>query len=74
MRIRGIPNLVVYNHPVTPEVKVVGEVRRFPPSRVGVALRETVPLVEKVEEKAEEVEENVESAAKKEEEKEAVAA
>lgn len=74
MRIRGIPNLVVYNHPVTPAGIVTEEVRRLPPSRVGVVLRETAPLLEKVEEKAEEVEEKVESAEKKEEEKEVVAA
>jgi len=53
MSIRPIPNLMVYNHPVTPEIKRDEEIRRVPVPGIGVVFRAAAPLLEKVEEKVE---------------------
>ena len=53
MSIRPIPNLIVFNHPVTPEIKRDEEIRRVPVPGIGVVFKESAPLLEKVEERVE---------------------
>jgi len=57
MSIRGVPNVVVYHHPLLPEEKPIEGVRMAPTTGLGLVFRAAAPSLEKikVEEKVKEV-------------------